>query len=284
MKKIIVLMISLFLVTGCFKKDNLDGINIYTTTYPIEYITNTLYGEHSTISSIYPAGSDISSYNLTKKQIKEYSRTNLYIFNGISTEKGYVNDMFKYNKDLMIIDATQSMEMNYDINELWLDPSNFLMIALNIKNGLLKYIDNHYLIEEINQNYDNLKVTISNIDANLKLMSENSTNPTLIVDNNALKFLEKYGFTIISLEENDNLTDKVISDATTLLNGDLDYIYTLDKDHLNSTVKNIVNSTNAKVVELNKLSTLTEEEIKNKEDYISLMNENIEYLKEELYN
>ena len=193
-------------------------------------------------------------------------------------------DMFKYNKDLMIIDATQSMEMNYDINELWLDPSNFLMIALNIKNGLLKYIDNHYLIEEINQNYDNLKVTISNIDANLKLMSENSTNPTLIVDNNALKFLEKYGFTIISLEENDNLTDKVISDATTLLNGDLDYIYTLDKDHLNSTVKNIVNSTNAKVVELNKLSTLTEEEIKNKEDYISLMNENIEYLKEELYN
>ena len=90
MKKIIVLMISLFLVTGCFKKDNLDGINIYTTTYPIEYITNTLYGEHSTISSIYPAGSDISSYNLTKKQIKEYSRTNLYIFNGISTEKGYV--------------------------------------------------------------------------------------------------------------------------------------------------------------------------------------------------
>ena len=40
-------------------------------------------------------------------------------------------------------------------------------------------------------------------------MSSNSKYTTIIVDNNALKFLEKYGFTVISIEETDSLTQKV---------------------------------------------------------------------------
>lgn len=288
MKKLL-LSISIFLLatlsTGCFKKDNFEDISIYATAYPIEYIVNTLYGEHSTINSIYPDGSNIEKYSLTEKQIKDYSTMDLYIFNGLSTEKSYVKEMFNYNKNLMIIDATQSMEVSYNSSELWLDPSNFLMISLNIKNGLLKYINNHYLIENINEKYDELKITISNLDAKLKLMSENSNNPTLIVDTNALKFLEKYGFNVISLEENNALTEKVINDAKTLLkSGNLKYVYTLDDENLNKTVKSVIEETKAKTIELNKISTLSEEQRSNKDDYISLMNENIEYLKEELYN
>lgn len=288
MKKIGLLLfaiISCITLTGCFKKDNFDGINIYTTAYPIEYITTYLYGEHSTVNSIYPDGSNIEKYTLTNKQIKEYSSTDLYIFNGLGNEKNYVQPMFKNNKNLMIIDATQSMEVGSKPEELWLNPSNFLMIALNVKNGLLKYIDNHYLIEEIEGKYEELKVTVSNLDAKLKLMSENSENKTIIVDNNSLKFLEKYGFTVISLEEDDALTDKVVNDAISMIKkGDLNYIYTLDEENLNKTVKKVIKKTNAKTIELHKINTLKEDERKSKEDYLSLMNENIEYLKEELYN
>ena len=57
MKKLkILLLVSLsFLLTGC-KQDDFEDINIYTTVYPIEYITNYLYGEYSNINSIYPDG------------------------------------------------------------------------------------------------------------------------------------------------------------------------------------------------------------------------------------
>ena len=47
MKKIKILtiaLLSVFLLTGCFKRDNLDDITIYTTTYPIEYLTKYIYG------------------------------------------------------------------------------------------------------------------------------------------------------------------------------------------------------------------------------------------------
>ena len=38
MKKLIPMLLMLFLLTGCFKQDNLDGIDIFTTVYPLESI------------------------------------------------------------------------------------------------------------------------------------------------------------------------------------------------------------------------------------------------------
>lgn len=284
MKKLIPMLFIMFLMTGCFKQDNLDGIDIYTTAYPIEYIATKLYGEHSNIYSIYPDEIDINTYELTKKQIKDYSNSDMYIFNGLSNEKDYVSEMFKYNKNLMIIDASSTMEYNYSNNELWLDPSNFLMMALNIKNGLTEYIENHYLKNEIEENYEILKVEISNIDARLKLLSENAVNSTIIVDSNAFKYLEKYGFTVISLEEGATLTDKVLSDAKKAIEeNDINYIFTFDKANLNSTVQSIISEYELEPLEYKTLSNLTDDERDLNEDYISLLNENIEILKNELY-
>ncbi len=284
MKKIIPMFLMLFLLTGCFKQDNLDGIDIYTTVYPIEYIVTKLYGNHSNVYSIYPNEVDVDSYELTKKQIKDYSSSNMYVFNGLSNEKDYVSQMFKYNKNLMIIDASSTMEYNYSNNELWLDPSNFLMMALNIKNGLTEYIENHYLKNEIEENYESLKVEISNIDARLKLLSENANSSTIIVDSNAFKYLEKYGFTVISLEEGATLTDKILSDAKEAIEADsINYIFTFDKDNLNSTVQNFINEYKLETLEFKTLSNLTDDERDLNEDYISLLNENIEILKNELY-
>lgn len=278
------MLLMLFLLTGCFKQDNLDGIDIYTTVYPIEYIVTKLYGNHSNVYSIYPDEVNVDNYELTKKQIKDYSSSNMYIFNGLSKEKDYVSEMFKYNKNLMIIDASSTMEYNYSNNELWLDPSNFLMMALNIKNGLTEYIENHYLKNEIEENYESLKVEISNIDARLKLLSENADSSTIIVDNNAFKYLEKYGFTVISLEEGATLTDKILSDAKKAIEeNNINYIFTFDKANLNSTVQSFISEYKLEPLEFKTLSNLTDDERKLNEDYISLLNENIETLKNELY-
>ena len=285
MKKFLILTSILFCLTGCFKRDDMEDITIYTSVYPIEYITTELYGENSKINSIYPNGVNINNYILNDKQIKDYSKTNMFIFNGLSSEKDYVSSMFRNNKNLMIIDSTQTMEYTYKVEELWLDPSNFLMMALNIKNGLSEYSSNHYLKEEIENNYDTLKVNVSNIDAKLKLLSENADKKTLVVDNDLFKFLEKYGFTVISLEETDTLTNKTVIDVETLIkNGNVKYIYTIDNESLNNTVKNIIEKTNAEVIQLHSISNLTEKERKNKEKYLTLYNENIELLKKELYN
>lgn len=284
MKKVkLILCLSLLLVTGCFKRDNLEDITIYSTSYPIEYIVDNLYGEHSIIKSIYPNGVDINNYSLTEKQIRDYSKANMYIFNGLTKEKDYVIDMVNNNHNLMIIDASNTIEYSNSVEEIWLDPSNFLMMALNIKNGLNDYITNHYLKNSIEENYENLKIKISNLDAKLKLLYENATTTTIITDTNTLTFLEKYGFNIISLDSN-TVTDKMISDAINHLNKMSNkYILTLDANNSSDVVNRVVDKTKAELLTIHKLSNLTDKEKANKEDYITLFNQNIEQLKKALY-
>ena len=273
-----------FLISGCFKMDSFEGIEIYTTAYPIEYITTRLYGNHSTIKSIYPDGINIDNYKLTSKQIKDYSNTNLFIFNGLTNEKEYVAKMFKYNKDLKIIDTTSSMEITNEIDELWLDPSNFLMLAQNIRLGFKEYISNHYLIEEIDKNYEQLKIEVSNIDAKLKTMVESTNNDTIIVSNDLFKFLEKYNLNVISLEENDDLTEKTINDAIELINSrKVSYIFIKQNEDISDTIKKVQSETNVKLLEINTLSNINEEDRDDKKDYITIMNDNLELLKQELY-
>lgn len=287
MKKIFfssILFILILVSSGCFKRDQMEGITIYSTAYPIEYITNFLYGEHSTIKSIYPDGTNIKEYKLNDKQLKDYSKSDIYIFNGLSSEENYVRKLFDNNRNLKIIDSSQSIEYNYDDYELWLDPSNFLMLSRNIKNGLLEFIDNHYLKEEISNNYDDLKLRISNIDAELKTLYENSTHQTIVVDNDALKYLEKYGFTVISLHDKDGISEKNLVDTKKLIaNKTIKYIFTLSNNEVNDTVANLVKNSKVELLEINNLSNLTDKQRSENDDYFSILNENIDMLKKELY-
>lgn len=285
MKKIKFLLI-IFIVsltsTGCFKSDTMEDITIYTSVYPIEYITEKLYGEYSEVLSIYPDGIDVNNYELTKKQINDYSNVELFIFNGLTNEKNYVADFFKENRKIKIIDGTSSMEVIRKTEELWLNPSNLLMISQNIKNGFNEYITSHYIKEEILNNYEELKLEISNLDANFSKVSENASNKNIVVTNDMFNFLSKYGFNVISLE---NANEKTISDVYNYINnGQIKNIFAPKNADISEVAKKIISDTNINILELHTLANISENERKNNKDYISLMNENINQLKLELYN
>ena len=289
MKKIISLLLCVFIITGCFKRDTMEDINIYTTVYPIEYITERLYGDNSTIRSIYPDGVNLKEYlsqsdGLTEKQIKEYANSSLFIFNGLSDEADYVVKFFKYNKNLKIIDTTQSMKYTYEIEELWLDPANFLMLAQNIRDGLNEYIYNHYLKTEIDNNYEQLKIDISELEAKLRKVTKEADKKTIVTSNNLFNFLTKYDIEVISLDEDNDITERQLSQVNSLIDsGKIKYIYVPEHEELNKYVKDLESKGKIKVIYFHTLENITETERNNKDDYITLMNENIDLLREELY-
>ena len=284
MKKILITLITCFLITGCLSKDSFDNITIYTTAYPFKYVTEQLYGEHSEVLSIYPANTNISNYSLTDKQIEVYGKkARLYIFNGLNKEKDYVIPMVKHNKNLKIINATLTMDYENSETDLWLSPANLLMISQNIKNGLNEYISNYYLKEEINSNYETLKINLSNLDAKLRLISTNADNNKLVVSSNIFKFLEKYNFNLYVLNKESD--KKVFEDVKTLIkNKEIHYVFLLKGEEISTEMASLISNTDVKVVYLHPLANLNEEEEKNKSDYLSIMNENIELIKEEVYD
>lgn len=287
MKKIkFLLLVGIILLsTGCFKKDNLEGINIVTTTYPIEYVTNYLYKDHSNITSIFPDGIDTTTYNLSKKQMNDYSKKNLFIYNGLSSDKDIAIKFLDNNKNLLIIDSAYGMEYSYDVSELWLNPSNLLMIAQNIKNGLKEYMTNTYLEKEIDTKYEELKVTLSELDADIKLTAENASRKTIIVNNDALKYLEKYGFEVISLDDtNESVSDRTIKEVNNLINnGSVKHIFVLEHTENNDIVKNIIDSTKVETFTYRRLDSITDSERDEDKNYLTIMNKNIDLLKNELY-
>lgn len=331
------------ILTGCFfKRDNMEDIDIYTTIYPLNYLTEYLYGDYAKVHSIYPSGVEVSEFNLSDKKISEYSKSDLFIFNGLDKDRDYAVKMINENENLKIIDTSMSVSYDHSVHELWLNPNNYLMMAQNLKNGLLEYVTNPYLISNkdgtgIEDKYEQLNKDLSKLDANLKEALKYAYYDTIVVDDDTFKFLENLltdqTFTVLSLDETEkvNITytvqsgdtlekiakeNKVNKDdiiklnklgnenikkgqtleiaintvSTTTLNKvkkliseeKIKYIYTLSDNH-NEIVKDILDNNNVELIKLNNMNTIDGGVTNSNENYLTIMNNNIDLLKKELY-
>jgi len=331
------------LLTGClFKRDTMEDIDIYTTIYPLNYLTTYLYGDYAKVHSIYPSGVEVSEYNLSDKKIVEYSNSDLFIFNGLDKDRDYAVKMINENENLKIIDTSLSVSYDYSVRELWLNPNNYLMLAQNLKNGLLEYVTNPYLMSNkdktgIEDRYEELNKDLSKLDANLKEAIKYANYDTIVVDDDTFKFLENLLtdkiFTVLSLDDseevnitytvqegdtldiiarennvnkediinlnklqNENIKKgqtleiviKTVSSNTVnkvkkLINdGKIKYIYTLGNS-TNNTVKEILENYEVELVTINDMNTIDGGVSNSNESYLTIMNNNIDLLKKELY-
>ena len=284
MKRIKYLFITLILLvlTGCvFNEDSMDNIEVSTSIYPIEYVVKILYGDHSIINSIYPKDTDANEFEITDVLINQYSDSDLFIFNGLTNEKTHVKQLLKQNKNLKIIDVTSNMQYDYSIEELWLDPNNLLTIANNVKKGFKEYIKSTYLTNEIDENYENLKIELTSLDGKFYNTVKNASNTTIIVSDDAFKYLEKYGIEVISIDP-DTVKEKAVNDAKELIkNKTCSYIFVKYKED-NEDIKKFISETGVSKLELYTMTNLADVNV-DKNDYITLMNQNLENLKLELY-
>lgn len=289
-KKFLILIFTiLFIMPGCsITKDSMENITIYTTIYPIKYLLDSLYGDNATINSIYPSGVDTGDYELSDKKLEEYSKTDLFVFNSLDKDRDYAVKMINKNKNLKVIDVSLGITYTSNITELWLNPYNYLMMAQNTKDGLLEYIDNPYLITNsdgtgIEDKYETLKYNLSRLDADYKENINLAPYKTIVVDNDMFKFLEKYNLRVISLEDNDNLTDSTINEVKKLVNnGTIKYIYS-SKDETNDVCKNIIDNYGIDLITLNTMETIDGGITNSNENYITIMNNNLDLLDKELY-
>lgn len=283
-QKLCFLLLPLCLLTGCdFNNQNMDNINIYTTTYPIHYLINELYEEHAKIYSIYPTSINLDDYKLSDRKIEEYSKSDLFIFNSLDKDRDYAVKMINLNSELKVIDVATGMQYEHDIEELWLNPNNYLMMAENIKNGLIEYINNPVLVDEIEKKFTELEYNISKLDADLTEAIMNGNYNTIVVDNDMFKFLEKHGLNVISLEENNNLSSNQIEEVKTLIKQEkIKYIYS-NSTETNQTTKSLIDEYKLELIPLNTMHSIDGGITNSNENYLTIMTNNIKQLKKELY-
>ena len=285
-KKILFLLLILiipFLVSGC-ANDSMDEIEIIVTNYANEYIVRSLYDKHSTITSIYPDGILIDNYKISKKQKNEFAHKDLFVYNGlIEKERNLALELLTINPDLKIIDTAYVLETEYSPEELWLNPSSLLMMSQNVRRSLSEYASSAYLRKDVDAAYDELKISLSELDTEYRLASESTNNKTIIVADSALKYLEKFGLNVICIDDDAN--QKTLSDAENLMaNGSVSYIFVFKGEELPENAKALMGSySSIQTSELHKLDNITDQERSEKKDYISITKDNLESIKKELY-
>jgi len=284
-KKLLLLLLFMIpiLLTGC-TNDSMDNINIIVTNYPNEYIVKSLYGEHATITSIYPDGVDTENYKISEKQKNEYSKKDLFVYNGLlEKERNLAVDLLAINPELRIIDTAYVLETDYSPEELWLNPSSLLMMSQNVRISLNEYISNSFLKKEVDQKYDELKIILSEVDAEYRVAFDSTDNKTIVVADSALKYLEKFGLEVICIDS--DATQKTLSDAENLIKaGTINYVFLFRGQEANDNTKTLLeNYQGLQTIELHKLDNINDAERSEKKDYVSIMEDNLESIKKELY-
>lgn len=271
------------LTTGC-SNDSMDNIEIMVTNYPNEYITKKLYGEHATITPIYPDGVDINNYKISNKLKHDYAKKDLFIYNGlIEKERNLAIDLLDINPDLKIIDTAYVLETDYSPEEMWLNPSSLLMMSQNVRLGLEEYISSTYLSKDVDEAYNNLKIELSELDADYRVAVESTNNDTIIVADSALKYLEKFGLNVICIDS--DASDKTLSLAEkAILNKSVSYIMLFKNEKVNDNAQKLLDTySDVQKLELHRLDNITTSERSNGETYVSIMRNNLDLIKKELY-
>lgn len=283
MKKLLTIIMSLLVLTGCsFAEEEISDIT-YTTYYPYVYATNYMLNGIENVLSIYPSGVDTTTYELTKKQKENYSNSHTFIYTGLNDEVKLAVEFLNNNSSLNLIDATHGLNYSTSIAELWLNPSNYLMIARNIKSTLIDYESNIYNREKISDRYDELKILISELDVELTMISKNASKNNILIADDTLAFLSKYNLNVLSLNPKNENYSKSYSDAKKLIaNGEIKYIYAIKGTSLSDEINTFIAENNIEKVEINPMYTISEEERKNNDSYYTIMKENIDKLKLEL--
>ena len=271
------------LTTGC-SNDSMDNIEIMVTNYPNEYITKKLYGEHATITPIYPDGVDINNYKISNKLKHDYAKKDLFIYNGlIEKERNLAIDLLDINPDLKIIDTAYVLETDYSPEEMWLNPSSLLMMSQNVRLGLEEYISSTYLSKDVDAAYNALKIELSELDADYRVAVESTNNDTIIVADSALKYLEKFGLNVICIDS--DASDKTLSLAEkAILNKSVSYIMLFKNEKVNDNAQKLLDTdSDVQKLELHRLDNITTSERSNGETYVSIMRNNLDLIKKELY-
>lgn len=281
-KKILMIFIMLgtiFLTSGCFGGDELEGSSITTTVYPIEYLVSRLYGYNSKVTSIYPNDTDVNEFELTNKQIKDYSKkTNLFVYNGLSDEKEIAKTLLNKNKKIQIIDASYGIKYTYGVEELWLNPSYYLNLASEIKDNLIELSASKYAAEQIQSNYDDIEEDLSILDATLRNIgktSQKNDKNTIIIAYDSFGFLKDYGFNVINISNENNLTTNI---RDSFKNKTYQYIFVKDIKDVPNHIKDLEDNYGVQLIEVDTMDTLTDDQRNNNDNYLTIMNDFISNL------
>ncbi|MBO1513122.1 metal ABC transporter solute-binding protein, Zn/Mn family [Metabacillus bambusae] len=290
-----------------------NKLKIYTTIYPLEDFTKKIGGDLVEVEGILPPGADAHTYEPTSKLMVDIAKSDGFIYSGVGIDSfaeqieeslakenvAFINagegiELLAHtveedtHEDEAHVDEEDTHEEEHDHGDtdphVWIDPILSITLAENIKNALVElHPDGKQTFEE---NFQQLKSQLEDLDKSFKDVVNQSDKKEILVSHAAYGYWEKrYGIKQISVlglspteEPSQKELQRIIETAT-----EHEINYVIFESNVSSNVTDIVQAQiGAEALTLSNLETVTDEDIKNNEDYFSIMKKNLETLKKAL--
>lgn len=169
---------------------------------------------------------------------------------------------------------------------VWLSPIISQQLALSIKNELVSALPEQEAT--FTENYEQLVADLNTLHADFENMAAATNKKTFFVSHAAFGYLAgHYGFTQVPVAGLNSQSEPSQKELTSIVNlakkENIEYIF-FEQNVSSNLTKTIQNELDAETLILHNLSVLTKEDIKNNEDYFTLMRKNMDVLKQALTN
>jgi zinc transport system substrate-binding protein len=292
---LVVVTLSVLLLTILFtKKTSIPNqsqakIQISATFYPLAEFARQVGGELVIVSTVVPPGIEPHEFEPKPQDITSLLSSDLIIYNGAGFEPWIdktISDLPK--NQVKAINISQGIELIESSDEespldphIWLDPILAQQIVDKIASEL-QIMDpqnsNQYI-----QNASQYKLQLQALDQKYQAMMPTCTSRDVITSHNAFGYLAaRYNFNVTSIAgispEEEPSSQQLAGIVDTAQAKNIKYIFfeSLVSPRLSDTIAQEVG---ASTLVFNPLEGLTDEEVANNENYLTIQNKNLESLR-----
>lgn len=292
---------------------NAKKTDIYTSIYPLEYLAETIGGDHVNVTSVFPPGVDSHTYEPTTKEIGAISRADMFIYMGAGME-GFSEKVENTlaDSDVTFVKISSNDRLfeetwndgspnhhgrhhrnhhgapnhhghHYDEfgadPHVWLDPLRMLEMANVVKDELISVDPDHK--DDYIANFTGLEEKLKKLDLDFSNTLKDKKEGYFLVSHAAYTYWEeRYHIIQIPIHGpfNNEPSQKELADITKFAEEHhiRHMIYEQSgPDRLGEIVQEHLD---ADALELHNLEIRTEKDIENNLDYIDLMEQNLAVL------
>lgn len=304
--------ILVLMTAGCGSKQDstlVEGkVNVVTSFYPLYDFAKNIGGEHVNVVNMIPAGIEPHDWSPKSRDIDNASKAQLFLYNGAGLE-GWVDDFLdglsagskpvtvEVSKGIELIhgnpeEAEEHHEEGHDEAEgehhdhgdfdphTWVSPKSALIMAETIMNSLIEADAAHK--SDYEANYKAFADKLKQLDAKFASSIAGAPRKEIVVSHQAFGYLcRDYGLTqmpIMGLSPDaEPRSQDIVNISKFVKEHDVKYIF-FEELVSDTIAKTIADETGAETLVLNPIEGLTEAEEQKGEDYVSLMETNLQNL------
>lgn len=321
---IVIALVLAFVLSACQttgKKEQSSttdsGKVIYTSFYPLEYMTKRIAGDKFTVKNIMPVSSSVHGWEPSAKQIADLTKAEALIINGAGLES-WLEKFKDSHENLNIIDTSKNIDLisgkeeAHDHEEeeehgheeeahgdhaheeghneeehshgdhdphFWISPKEASIQADNVYNALISLDkENENYFKE---NYESLKNDLNALDQEYTEKLSHSKIKKMIVPHKAFSYIERdYGIQQIPLSGVHGEGGLDMAKMKNIIEEAKTQGITdvlYEEGSSSETAEAIVKETGGKSIPIYSLEGISQEQVDAKEDYISLLRKNLEH-------